>query len=243
MNRFFFIILVCVTILTTKTYAQKKEEIDNNDSWTILFSTEFPFLKSKDFNKILNSNGLQNANDIIAVPGIEFRTNTDNLIFSISYNGLSTDKIYNSEIVKSKYSSFALNFGPNLSKSYNTSFYPYLGLKNFNYNYQNIEKIEDNELLNNYLNNNVSYKEINKFNLNLDFGMGISYQLLMISLSAKTGLQIPIMTRTTINNQYISKENISTKSIFYIALSIGLGENSQTRRISEVRRNKYLTTK
>jgi hypothetical protein len=123
-----------------------------------------------------------------------------------------------------EYRSFSFNVGYDLTKSQWFSVYPYLGFKGSGLNYLYRERLTEEISMDDYLQTNLRYKEINNSRGHLDLGIGLSHQWFYL-VNFRAGYLLPIEKISWSMND--SKTNLTgappISYPFYFSLTVGIG--------------------
>ncbi|MCP2045272.1 hypothetical protein [Pontibacter sp. HSC-36F09] len=230
--------LLAFLCLATAASAQSQPDSLKNRAFGsyIFIPVEFPIIDNKGFENAVAAAGLPDAKQPPATLGIGFQFYANRGISTISFAKGTRRKEKDTYLTEMEYRSFSFNFGYDLTKSHRYALYPYLGFKGNGLNYLYREKLDETTDLEDYLENDLQYKEIHNSRAHLDLGFGFARQSFYL-INARVGYLVPLeKSRWTINDYLHLSAAPGTRYRFYFSLNIGFGaiftEDDVRRRYS-----------
>ena len=221
-HKLFFTLL----LVGTSSLLQAQSDTLKNEVFGVFITApiEFPIIDNREVNNELSELGYPKSNYAAANIGIGIQLHMNRFITALSFNkGTKRDdkESYLSEV---EYRSLSFNLGFDLTKNYRYSIYPFAGIKAYEFSYLHQEKITSESSFENYFNTDLAYKEMSYSRMNLDLGIGFSYQWFFL-LSIKAGYLLPLEgAEWNILNTQINLSNSPSMSYnYYFAFTIGLG--------------------
>lgn len=185
---------------------------------------EFPIIDNREVNNELLELGYPKSNYPAANIGVGVQLYLNRFITALSFNKATKRDDKEDYLSEVEYRSLSFNLGYDLTKNHRYSIYPFAGFKAYELSYLHQEKPTSETSFDNYFNSELSYKEISYSRMNLDLGVGFSYQWFFL-LSIKAGYLLPLEGAewNILNTQSNLGNSPSMSYNYYFAFTIGLG--------------------
>lgn len=201
----------------------------------VIAPIEFPIIDNQEINSKLYELDYPPSDYPVATIGIGFQLYSNRWISTLSFNKTTKRNSNDEYLNEVEYRSTSFNLGYDLTINHRYSIYPFFGLKGISLNYQYRETQSNDEIsFDEYFDSDLEYKEITHSRMNLDLGVGFSYQWFFL-INLRAGYLFPIEEeKWKINNNQTQLNNTTSLDYnYYFTLTIGLGgvySNQEVRK-------------